>query len=333
MNTFLVKTDIHFVLGKYFKINICAYKTMNGVVPFKVILLINDENPTIFSLPTLDIKGPTHNFSQIDKFIFHKLSEILNINHLFKNDYREKYTDYFNYCGYYEYENELYVFIEIIHNVNNINNKIIISDETDRNIANYVLISEITNEKHLYGIQINPKLVDFVLNNISLFALHNSQGIPYEHPIIGYVGKKRELLHYICAFGISSSSFGSIFGPYYYFTNYENAKNSQCIFRFALCLGNTLVKENFPNDIIVESHIKEERLNMIENNNEKMKLRISDYYGEWTSNYDSVILPNIDLDDGSHIENTPIFCIKIPEQFKCLGCLKRETKINILENI
>lgn len=328
MNPFLVKTDIHFVLGKYSKINICAYKIVNGHTPFHAILLIKNEHPGHFMFPNFEIKHHVHNFSQIDNSIFNKLYEYFKVSNGKNNSIREKSFDDFTYKGYYEYEGELYVFIEI-----SFNNKVIILDENDTIMTSYALVSEITNSKHLYNIPINSKLVNLVLNNLSLFTLHNPQGIPYEHPMIGYAGKKRDLLHYICAFGITNSSFGSIFGPYYYFTTYENVKKSECIFRFAICLGNTLIKENFPNDKIIESPIKEERMNMSENNNEKMKLRIADYYGEWTLNFDSVILPNVELDDGGNIPETPIFCVKNPEQFKCLGCLKREMKINILENI
>lgn len=328
MNSCLVKTDIHFVLGKYSNINICAYKTINAHIPFRTILLVNHQKPAHFMFPKFEINHNAHNFSQIDNSIFDKLYEYLDLSYENKNNDREKKYEDFSYKGYYEYEGELYVFIEIRNN-----NKVIISNEGDNIITSYALVSEITNGKHLYGIPINQKLVDFILNNISLFTLYNSHGIPYEYPIVGYISKKREMLHYTCAFGISASSFGSIFGCYYYFTNYNNVKDAECIFRFAICLGNTLMKENFPNDDNIDSQMKTHRLSICKNNSEKMKLRISDYYGDWTSNYDSVILPFVELDDGTYIEEAPIICVKTPEQFKCLGCIKREIKINILENI
>lgn len=331
MNQLQTQTDIRIILHKYTKLNLCAFQTINAYCPFHAILLTTCKKTGHLVLPILELQKILTDFSHIDKIIFQTLYDFLHSVDSLNQDNKEKKEKDFQYKGYYEFFDELYVFIEIINNNKNLN---MISDIAKiSNFTCFALISEITNFKHVYGIPIDIKLLHFFVNNILLFTLEDSRGVPYEHPLVGYVGKKKEMIHYIYTFGISKSSFGSIFGPYYYFTIYDNVKDSECVFRFALSLGNCLIKENLPNDKIVYSHIKEERLHLCENNSEKMKIRITDYNGEWSRHYDSVILPNVDLDDGTHIEQTPIFCVKDSEQFYCLGCLKRETKINILENI
>jgi hypothetical protein len=331
MNELLIQTYIRLILNKYTKLNLCAFRTINEIYPFNLIMLVNTQNPGHFMLPILDLQRYPDIFSHIDKIIFQNLYNFLYSFESLDSGNREKKIKEFLYKGYYEHFDELYVFIEILDS--NINKNIITDTLTTNHFTCFALVSEITNDKHLYGMPIETKLSRFLINNISLFTLKDSNCLPYEHPIVGYVGKKREMLHYIATFGVSKSSFGSIFGPYYYFTNYENTKDSECVFRFALCLGNCLIKENLPNDTIIFSPMKQDRLNSCENNSEKMKIRITDYNGEWTHHYDSVILPNVDLDDGTYIDETPLFCVKNREQFYCLGCLKRETKINILQII
>ena len=70
-----------------------------------------------------------------------------------------------------------------------------------------------------------------------------------------------------------------------------------------------LVLPNDPND---DSEIKKQRLNdsSLKHNCEIQTLRISDHDGIWTKTYDSVYLGNIELDDGSFIEETPLIVLK-----------------------
>jgi len=84
------------------------------------------------------------------------------------------------------------------------------------------------------------------------------------------------------------------------------------IVRFALFTGSTKYVENMPNDPIDESDIKKQRINdeSLDQNLEIQTLRVSDHDGIWARTYDSVYLGNIELDDGSFIEEAPIIVLK-----------------------
>ena len=89
------------------------------------------------------------------------------------------------------------------------------------------------------------------------------------------------------------------------------------IIRYALFLGNNLVKMNYPNDAVDESDIKKAKLTNAENIEnkecyvyEKMTLRISDHDGLWKQNYDSIYLGKIELDNGDYLKDTPLYVVK-----------------------
>jgi len=84
------------------------------------------------------------------------------------------------------------------------------------------------------------------------------------------------------------------------------------VVRVALFIGNMLIKMNDPDDPIDESEIKKARLNNsnIDTKYESLTMRITDYDGLWTKDYDSVYLGRIELDDGSFYKESPIYVVK-----------------------
>jgi hypothetical protein len=82
--------------------------------------------------------------------------------------------------------------------------------------------------------------------------------------------------------------------------------------RFALFTGITKYMENGLNDPIDESIIKKERMNDPSLNQlyESLTSRITDHDGLWTREYESIYLENIELDNGTYLQNTPILVIK-----------------------
>ena len=73
----------------------------------------------------------------------------------------------------------------------------------------------------------------------------------------------------------------------------------------------------FDNDEIDESMIIAESIDdmkkaieNLDNKKEILTLRISDHDGLWTSTYDSAYLGNLELDDGSFLDNTPMIVLK-----------------------
>jgi hypothetical protein len=88
-----------------------------------------------------------------------------------------------------------------------------------------------------------------------------------------------------------------------------------------------------PNDPIDESEIKQSMLNDTSRNKnfEIQTLRISDHDGNWTNEYDSAYLGNIELDDGNLLKNTPIYVIKDYNQQ--IPLTKHYINKNTLDNI
>jgi hypothetical protein len=158
--------------------------------------------------------------------------------------------------------------------------------------------------------------------------------------MVGFVGKSTpNKINFTYTFGESPKNRTAILGPYYYFTNFdyairqggwshnykpeyihnklitdnENGRYSKGgIVRFALFTGITKYIENMPNYLIDESEIKKQRLHDISlnKNYEIHTLRISDHDGIWTKTCDSAYLGTIELDDGTFLEDTPMFVLK-----------------------
>ena len=131
----------------------------------------------------------------------------------------------------------------------------------------------------------------------------------------------------------------NMLGPYFYFTDFHSAikqggwskdgeheekydvfiTENDCgkykkggIVRIALFIGNMLIKMNDPDDPIDESEIKKMRLNdpKIDAKYESLTIRITDYDGLWTKDYDSVYLGRIELDDGTFYKESPLYVVK-----------------------
>ena len=71
-----------------------------------------------------------------------------------------------------------------------------------------------------------------------------------------------------------------------------------------------------PTKEVDESEIKKHRLQdkNLDSKREILTLRISDYDGIWTKNYNSVYLGKLELDDGTFLHDTPIIALKDYQQ-------------------
>jgi len=87
-----------------------------------------------------------------------------------------------------------------------------------------------------------------------------------------------------------------------------------------------LVKLNKAEDRIDNSRIKLEKLNENEmiRKKEILTMRISDYDGKWIENYDSVYIGNIELDDGTKLNKTPIYAIRDISRIILLSIYERK---------
>lgn len=326
VKNFLVK-DISFFAdtNEYASIILCVYRVnTTGKYPFLEYLLTNDGFDRL-SLPIIPIFTT---FSKANLISYSKvfLSGVLQVSDF--NIFDSK----LEFDGFYEYDKNLYLFFDTTM-CDNLNHYFI------SNNLYFVLSDEILNHRKICNIKINEETTKFFLNNDSINYLYDKNNEAYENPIVAFVGKPTvDKINFTYTFGENSKDKLSMFGPYYYFTNFinsirqggwsDNYKPEKIfnklvtdnegrylkggIVRFALFMGQTKYVENSPNDENDNSEIKKSRLEDpdLDKTYETQTLRISDHDGIWTKNYDSVYLGNIELDDGSFVKEAPLFVLK-----------------------
>ena len=306
--------------------------------PFNMFVLQND-------IVTGKLMFPKLNMSIFDLREMYDFSIFLNMIKCYlysimltKNF--ENFDNNLDLKGLYIWNEKIYLFIDLT--------RVDIQSDLIYKDASYwlVLVDEIVNKKRVCNIEIDKKVTDFFLNNSDFLYFKNSKKEQIEIPSVVYSGTQEKLLYFTYMFGKTKDDANSLLGASYYFTNYENAirqggwsKNytreykygkeitenetgkyiKGGIIRYALFLGECLVKENMENDDIDTSEVKKMKLEKDENNSdgrvfdyeyEKMTLRISDYDSTWKNNYDSVFLGKIELDNGKFLLDTPLYVIK-----------------------
>jgi hypothetical protein len=230
----------------------------------------------------------------------------------------EIYNSEVIFDGFYEDENNLYMFF------NATTCTIQVYDVYSNSLLWLILIDEIVNHKSTCQIQIDPTVFTLFISNADLCFLADEKDKNYEIPVVCYVAKPENKLNLTYTFGETSRDKSDLFGPYYYFTDFNtsalnclnknesnNAKKSGVV-RFAVFQGSTKYIENRPDDPIDDSETKKRRLNdsSLDQNRERNTIRISDHDGNWAKTHDSVYLGDIELDDGTYLTETPLFVMK-----------------------
>lgn len=291
------------------QIKIVAYEVKNdGVYPFLQFLLLKDDILDNLTLPVIPL-----NYSNTSTEQIINMTTILFVGlHLTKN--YETFTKNIVFDGFYECNGEMFLFVDITKNSVNLYD--IYSDS----IVRFGLIDEILNQKHICNINIDKSVTDFFNSNYEFCSLTNEENQEYETPLAGYIGKQGNMLNFTYIFGVTKENKNAILGPYYYFTNFENAskeetanKKTKCgIVRFALFTKKIKYIENHPNDNIDESETKKLKLedNLVDNQYERLTMRITDYDGKWAQNFDSCYLGDIELDNGEYVKNAPLLVLK-----------------------
>jgi len=335
---------------KYSKINLCVYKiNTSGKYPFLQYILLNNGFNS-FTLPVLPIYS-SFNKNNIITYSNVFLSSILQVVDF------EDFSSKIQFDGVYEYSNNLYLFFDISICEINIDETYLSSQ------VRFALCDEILNHQSICNIPISYDTSMFFLKNKSINYIYDNNNEPYEIPVVGYVGKPTpEKLNFVFTFGESAKNKSAILGPYYYFTDFNNAireggwsQNYQPeymygklitdndngryvkggVVRFSLFGGKTKYIENMINTPNDESEIKKQRLIDTNLNQlyEILTLRISDHDGIWTKEYDSAYLCNIELDNGYLLKEPPMLVIKeynqqVPLSFHYIDKNKLHEKFN-----
>ena len=296
----------------YNNIYACCYNVINtGKFPFMRFLLTNSIFNKTLNFPCITI---FKNFDTDELINFSKVS----IFSLLMSDSFDNFNKNVEFNGFYDFNKNLYLFFDIT------SCDIKINDIYSNNNLWFSLIDEMINCGHVCGIVVADIVSDFLrLNNSFLFLLDENDD-SYEIPVVGYIAKPENKLNFTYIFGESKSDKNSILGSHYYFTDFvtsfkdnerDNDNNKSGVVRFALFVGMSKYIENRQCDPIDESEIKNQRLEDVnlDQNSERLTMRISDHDGNWADIYDSVYLNNVELDTGKILDKS-IIVLKEYEQ-------------------
>jgi hypothetical protein len=305
-------------IDNYKIVHICAYDINNNYkVPFMRFLLTKliDEK---LVFPKISI------FKELDTTI-----ELVNYTKfclfgLLKQDDFDMFNNKIEFTGFFEYNNNLYMFFDITKC------KLILNDSYSNNNIWLALLDEIINHKHLCNISIDKGITYFFLNNDEFCFLSDKSSVNYEIPVVAYVGKPEELVNFTWTFGEAKRDKNHILGPNYYFTDFYNAVRDSInhnttmegkikkygIVRFAIITGLIKYIENYQNDDIDDSEIKKQRLkdDTLDQKYEILTMRISDHDGNWCKQFNSAYIGDIELDNGNYLKNNQILAVRDYEQ-------------------
>jgi len=289
------------------KIQICAFEINNDAkYPFLKFFLHKNEFNDFLNLLSFDFNDFYTNTNAIELNAKIYLYNFLNLNNF--DDFSESII----YNGCYIENKKIYIFFDLT------NCKLQINDIYSDSKIWVCLLDEILNENKVCNYSVDKNVIDFFINNLDFCFLYDKNNEKYNLPIAGYVAKEDKYLNFTYVFGVSKSNNNYIFGPNYYFTNYDNAiKNLDLlrngtkedlnkkvgIVRFALFLDYVKFIHRYSN-----------------NNLEKIKLKTTDYGNLWTNTYDSIFLENdIELDNGKSLNDYPLIVLKNYEQHNPLS--------------
>jgi len=322
-----LEKGIGFIFNDFESVNICGYKLIqNEINTFPMYLMLYNSELSEYSFPIVSYK---YSIKNILIYISHYLYNLI-VNNMNIDEYgNKKIIDIENFKrnitvnGYRIFNDKIYLFIDLT------NIKIITNHTYNKFTLDWGLFTDFTNRKKIYDKNINFEDCLFVTNNADLFLIRDKNNNIYEPPNSAYIETEKEYANYLFNFGPIKLSKEIFLGSCYYFKNYDQKIKTNALVRFAIFYGKYYVKQNFPNDTVDESQIKKDKLELYDklensfiNNNyelEKQTMRISDYDGNWKENFDSVIVSELELDNGKNFIGHPTIAIKSNEQFFSLS--------------
>jgi len=307
---FLIRDiDDYLESNTFNQVKIVAYEVNNdGVYPFIQFLLFKDDFLPYLSLPFIPLN---YNNATSEQII--NMAKIIFIGLNLTDNY-ESFAKNIVFDGFYEDNGEMFLFVDITKN------KLNLYDIYSDSVVRLALVDEILNQQHVCNIPVDKTITDFFIQNYEYCVLKDKNNEDYEIPVVSYVGKQENKLNFTYTFGETKKNKDAILGPHYYFTNFENAfkegminnDNKYGVVRFAVFAKKIKYIENFVDDNIDESETKKMKLQdeTVDQNYERLTMRITDHDGKWTENYDSCYLGHIELDNGEYFKNTPMLVIK-----------------------
>ena len=161
------------------------------------------------------------------------------------------------------------------------------------------------NSKYIYDISIDATVTNLFLNNPILAKITYKDKL-VENPIVLYNGYTYNRCLYVGIFGKNKSFSNAYYGPYYYFSDYEGAKQYALkksderlgIVRSVLFTKKTKVILNSPTDTKTDLSM----VDTLTKKQQELYTKIYSPYGEWGKTYDTIFIYRPVLDDGSSIQ-------------------------------
>lgn len=284
---------------KILSIHILAFEINNEAKkPFLKYFLYKNEYAEILdflSLPFSEEFTDTNLIELHSKIYLYTFLNLTNFNN---------FLETINYKGCYIENNKLYIFYDLT------NCKIQLNDIYRDSKVWVCLLDEIVNENKVCSFNVSEDVVDFFINNLEFCFLYNKNNEKYNLPIAGYVAKEGRLLNFTYVFGVPRSNANDILGPYYYFTDYDNAINQVDLLR-------NREKENLNKKVgIVRFALFLEYGNFIYDypNDTDLETLNANYDNLWENKYDSIFLGNLQFNSEKTLTNVPLIVLKNYEQ-------------------
>jgi len=341
----LLKSDIEKYMDTYGyetgTINICIYQiNVSGKTPF-IQYILQKYNSQHKKQPDV-IKFPTFNYVK-GMDIMSYCQSILDMTFIcYSENMKEENKGTYMYKGFTNNNNQFQLFFDCsLYNID-------VHKLYRENDLYLTLMDEIVNHQSICNFKIDEEVVDFFMNHPNFVYLVDADEYYIETPIVVYAGCNYNHLEFSSIFGISTSKPESLMGPYYYFTDYQNAikaggwvnkeiqnklkKSTQKmveydehgrfmkggLIRFAIFPGNTKVTTNCLENSTDKSQITQNMLELdsstMEYKNARNAIRFSDRDALWTQKYDSVYVGPMGLDNGETYQEAPLWVLKDYEQ-------------------
>ena len=216
----LLKSDIENYMDTYGyetgTINLCIYQiNVSGKVPF-IQYILQKYNSQHKKQPDV-IKFPTFNYVK-GMDIMSYCQSILDMTFIcYSENMKEENKGEYVYKGFTNNNNQFQLFFDCsLYNID-------VHKLYRENDLYLTLIDEIVNHQSICNFKIDEEVVDFFMNHPNFVYLVDADEYYIETPIVAYAGCNYNQLEFSSIFGISTSKPESLMGPYYYFTDYQNA--------------------------------------------------------------------------------------------------------------
>lgn len=288
-------------------------------IPFLEFLLYHNDESCIFT-----------------KFKRSKL-EPDSMKNMFDHTIRQLFSTKFRYKGYYKTDSsKCYIFYEIFFN-QEYNPYFISFQENKGKNWFWVCATEIINNKRYLHIPIDTTVVDLFIEHPQLIVLE-SNGENLEIPVVLYTGSNFCYTETISKFGLRREPLSSRYGPFYYFTDFENSFRWGCydyknmflstetlsskggekytnggITRYAVFTGkmktvfiddkynNAIIKQYKVNKKLFEKKSIPKDMNYIEYLDRSPSFHTYDY--SWARDYNTIYNGNYNIDDITRTKN------------------------------